>query len=118
MKKPVMDGGNILVAGGSQESLCALTKKVLEEHPAAPIETAPTWEETVNKVTSRAYRLVVVDLSPAGGLDPARFCDFLRLAVSREVPVALAPSPFHREAPIRPVFTLSGATSANRFTRE
>jgi CheY-like chemotaxis protein len=83
MKKSLLDGKRILAVDDEPDVLMVLGEEILDACPTCQFEKAATYEEAADKLISKNYDLIILDIMGVRGFD------LLALAVSRNFKVAM-----------------------------
>ncbi len=83
MKESVLKNKTILAVDEELDILSVMEEEILEACPNCKIHKTTNYYEAVEKIFSRNYDMVILDISAARGLELAQ------LAVRRRLPVAM-----------------------------
>jgi len=83
MKESVLKNKMILAVDEELDILSVMEEEILEACPNCKIHKTTNYYEAVEKISSRNYDMVILDISAARGLELAQ------LAVRRRLPVAM-----------------------------
>ena len=83
MKESVLKNKTILAVDEELDILSVMEEEILEACPNCKIHKTTNYYEAVEKISSRNYDMVILDISAARGLELAQ------LAVRRRLPVAM-----------------------------
>ena len=79
----VLNGKRILAVDDEADVLDLLEEEILEDCPNCKVDKAESYETAVERLKSRSYDVVILDIMGVRGFD------LLELAVSRKFPVAM-----------------------------
>ena len=83
MKESVLKNKMILAVDEELDILSVMEEEILEACPNCKVHKTTNYYEAVEKISSRNYDMVILDISAARGLELAQ------LAVRRRLPVAM-----------------------------
>jgi len=83
MKSSILDGKRILAVDDEPDVLDALEEEILQACPNCTVDKARTFEEASERLATRTYELVILDIMGVRGFD------LLERAFQKKLPVAM-----------------------------